>query len=195
MMTSNKTLITVSLLIALLVSSCEKAFIIMSGDKPTIEIVDGKAHVNGILGKTFFRILEKFVEDNPDITTLVLEDVPGSANDEWNVRSCLLIYENGLHTELKSYSEIASGGVDLFVSGNSRTIEEGAKIGVHSWSDGKKEGSEYPRDSEEHDIFLDLFEQIGMDTAFYWFTLEAAPADGIHWMTQEEIDEYGLEKP
>jgi beta-lactamase class D len=100
-----------------------------------------------------------------------------------------------MNTELMSYSEIASGGVDLFISGNNRTLEEGAKIGVHSWKDGKKDGSEYPRNAEEHEIFLDFFEKIKIDTSFYWFTLRAASANDIHWMTKDEIKDYDLETP
>jgi len=177
-----------------LLSSCERTYILLSGEKPSIEIKGDKAYVNGVLGKVFYKKFKKFVEDNPSIKTLVLENVPGSANDEWNVKSCLLIYNEGISTELLSNSEIASGGVDLFISGNKRTIKEGARIGVHSWSDGKKDGSEYPRDSEEHEIFIDFFEKIGMDINFYWYTLEAAPADDIHWMTNDEIEFYKLEK-
>ena len=56
----------------------------------------------------------------------------------------------------------------------------------------KKDGSEYPRDSEEHKVFLDFFEVIEMDTAFYWYTLKASPGKSIHWMTWEEIEKYQL---
>ena len=63
-----------------------------------------------------------------------------------------------------------------------------------SWSDGDKEGYEYPRNSEEHNLFIDLFEQIGMDTVFYGFTLTAADADDVHSMSNEEIEFYNLKK-
>jgi hypothetical protein len=178
----------------LIITSCERTFILLSGEKPTIELKEDKAYINGVLGKRFYKKFEKFIAENPSVKTCVLEIVPGSANDEWNVKSCLLLYKSGMNTELKSYSEIASGGVDLFMSGNTRTIEEGARIGVHSWSDGKKEGIEYPRDSEQHKIFLDLFDKIDVDTAFYWYTLKAASANDIYWMTNEEIELYNLKR-
>jgi hypothetical protein len=180
--------------VTLLFISCEKTFIVLSGDKPNIELKNDKAYVNGILGKTFYKILVKFTDENPKVKDFVLENVPGSANDEWNVKSCLLIHKNGINTELLSTSEIASGGVDLFISGNSRVIADGAKIGVHSWREGKKEGIDFPRDSEKHDLFIDFFSTIEMDTAFYWYTLVAAPANDIHWMSASEIEKYQLEK-
>jgi hypothetical protein len=166
---------------------------IMAGEKPTIELKNGEAYINGVLGKPFHKRFEKFTKDNPTVKTIVFETVPGSANDDWNIKTCILLHKNGMNTELKAYSEIASGGVDLFISGHKRTVTEGAKIGVHSWSDGRKDGLEYPKDSEEHKIFLDFFEEIKMDTSFYWYTLRAAPAESIHWMTKEEVELYNLQ--
>ena len=99
------------------------------------------------MGKTFHKQFVKFIANNPDIKDVVLENVPGSINDEWNVKTCLLLHEKGMNTILLPTSEIASGGVDLFISGNKRMIANGAKIGVHSWQDGKKDGIEYPRTS------------------------------------------------
>jgi hypothetical protein len=144
------------------------------------------------LGKTAHKRFKKLLEEYPDVKTLILEDVPGSMNDEYNVQTCELLHFNGISTKAMSYSEVASGGVDLLISGTNRTVEDGAKIGVHSWSSGNTEGIDYPIDSPEHEIFLDLFEAIGIDTAFYWYTLRAAPADSIHWMTESEIDYYHI---
>ena len=181
-------------LLALLFLSCEKAITILLKEKPSIELKDDKAYVNGVLGKTFHKQFVKFIANNPDIKDVVLENVPGSINDEWNVKTCLLLHEKGMNTILLPTSEIASGGVDLFISGNKRMIANGAKIGVHSWQDGKKDGIEYPRDSEEHQLFIDFFNEIEVDTSFYWYTLIAAPAKGIHWMSKEEIEKYNLVK-
>ncbi len=177
-----------------ILSSCERAIIFISREKPTIEMKENKGYVNGILGKTFYRKLLVFTKEHPNIKNLVLENIPGSVNDEWNVKSCSLIHHNGMNTELLPHSIIASGGVDLFISGNKRTIAKGAKIGVHSWSDGKKEGKDYPRDSDQHDVFIEMFDLIEMDTSFYWYTLIAAPANDIHWMSDEEIERYKLSK-
>ena len=38
----------------------------------------------------------------------------------------------------------------------------------------------------------DYYEEMGITENFYWFALEAASADDIHWMTQEELTTYGL---
>lgn len=186
-------LIFTGILTLLCVTSCEKSMLLLSNEKAAEFRVEGQqAYVNGILGKTAHMRFKLFIEENPDVKTLILEHVPGSINDEYNVQTCELLHNEGINTKAMSYSEIASGGVDLLISGNERVIESGAKIGVHSWASGDKEGIDYPSDSPEHQLFYDLFERIGMDTSFYWFTLRAAPADSMHWMTEEEIDFYQL---
>lgn len=120
--------------------------------------------------------------------------IPDSANDEYNVKTCLEINRIRINTELLSHSVIESGGVALFISGNKRTIAKSSKIGVHAWKGLIKKANDYPRDHEEHKIFLDFFEEVKMDTAFYWFTIRAAHAKGMHYMIKEEIEIYRLIK-
>jgi len=156
----------------------------------TIELKENKAYVNGALGKIFYKKLKKTIEKNPNLETIVLLDIPGSVNDEWNLKSCLLIYEKGLNTELQKNSIVESGGTDLFVSGKKLIIADGAKIGVHSWDGGEKPATEYPKNHLEHKMFLDFYNKVEIDTSFYWFTLKAAPADGMYFMTKQEIEKY-----
>ena len=33
---------------------------------------------------------------------------------------------------------------------------------------------------------------MGIPADFYWFTLEAAPADDIHWMSRDEMETYAV---
>ncbi|MDG1477318.1 MAG: hypothetical protein P8Q14_09235 [Vicingaceae bacterium] len=160
-----------------------------------INVENNKAYVNGILGKKFYKRFVKSINENPQVKTIILEKIPGSINDEWNVQTCIFLHEKGLDTELLPHSIIESGGVDLFISGNKRTIATGSKIGVHSWADLKKDGIEYPKNSKEHDIFFDFFEKIDMDTSFYWYTLRSAQANGMHYMSNDEIKMYNLENP
>lgn len=187
---------TISLFILILFfSSCEVIFLSITKEKPTIELVgNNKAVVNGVLGKNFYKKFVRFIDENPNVETIILDQIPGSINDAWNVKACLFLHEKGLNTELLPNSIIASGGVDLFISGEHRAIADGAQIGVHSWRGLKKEALDYPRNDPEHDEFIEYFNTIEMDTSFYWFTLNAAPADSIHWMTEQEIEKFKLKK-
>ena len=99
---------------------------------------------------------------------------------------------NGLNTHLTASSEVASGGTDFFLAGVNRSMDEGAKIGVHSWSDGINEAKDYSRDAPEHEANRKYIEDMLGDDAFYWFTIYAAPAADIYYMTLDEVVQYGL---
>jgi hypothetical protein len=161
-----------------------------------LKIEDTKVFISGTLGsKTFNQILEMNAT-SPNVNTVVLTKITGSANDDVNVNTGRLIREAGYTTHLPSDGEIASGGVDLFTSGLKRTMETGGIIGVHSWC--CYEGitaDKLPKNSPGHSSQLAYFkEMLGKELGpeFYFFTLEASPFDGIHNMTEAEIDKYNL---
>lgn len=144
-----------------------------------------------INSKTYDQFIE-VVDANPSISTIVEEIVPGSLDDDTMIKLAYEVRRRGLNTRLLATSAIDSGGVDLFLAGVERTMQDGAHIGVHSWSDGFKDAVEYPRDAPEHEANRKYIEDMLGADAFYWFTIEAAPADDIYEMTNAEIVEFGL---
>ncbi|WP_371171698.1 alpha/beta hydrolase [Aliiroseovarius sp. 2305UL8-7] len=135
---------------------------------------------------------EEIYRDNPQITTLVELEVPGSLDDDTMIALAYRVRELGLNTYLRADSEIHSGGVDLFLAGVRRTIEPGAVIGVHSWSDGSRDAYDYLRSAPEHEQNRRYIEDMLGSDEFYWFTIYAAPADGIHIMSEREILRFEL---
>jgi len=135
---------------------------------------------------------EEALAQNPQITTVVLQQMQGSIDDEAVLTMGYRLRELGLATHLQSDSGIYSGAVDLFLAGARRTMVGGAEIGVHSWADGFGEGSAYPRGAWEHRANARYTADMLGDDAFYWFTLQAAPSSGIHILTGREIARYGL---
>ena len=151
-----------------------------------------KLFMQGEINSKTLDQFEAVYAENPGIKTLVELEVPGSLDDDTMIALAYRVRELGLNTHLTATSEIYSGGVDLFLAGVNRTMEPGAIIGVHSWSDGVKEAKEYPRSSPEHAQNRLYIERMLGDDAFYWFTIYAAPADDIYIMTEAEIRQYGL---
>jgi hypothetical protein len=151
-----------------------------------------KLMMQGDINSKTLAQFEDVIAENPNIKTLVELDVPGSLDDDTMIALAYRVRELGLNTHLTATSEIYSGGVDLFLAGVNRTMESGAKIGVHSWSDGSNEATDYPRDAPEHEQNRLYIERMLGDDAFYWFTIYAAPADDIYVMTDAEIRQYGL---
>ncbi|MDG2341169.1 MAG: alpha/beta hydrolase [Paracoccaceae bacterium] len=179
---------------ALMVSGCEMLAVTALNMIETTEFsVDGSdLLMNGEINSKTLDQFNAVIAENPNIETLIELDVPGSLDDDTMYQLAYRVRELGLNTHLRSESRIYSGGVDLFLAGVERTIEAGAELGVHSWSDGVDEAMDYPRDAPEHEANRKLIEDmLGVDD-FYWFTIKAAPADSIHVMTQDEISKFGL---
>lgn len=158
--------------------------------------LDGeKAYLNGDLGSGTYLQVEYLIKNHPEVKTIVFEQVPGSVNDEVNVQTGRLIRNAGFTTVLLSDSEIASGGVDLFMAGERRVVAYGGRIGVHSWGDPGTDikAAELPRDHEMHKHQIEYFSlMMPKGVEFYFYTLEAAEFDNIHWMSEEEIKEWGI---
>lgn len=166
----------------------------------TFEIVGTEAIVRGALGSHSFTQMEFLLENHPEVNTLVLADIRGSVNDEVNVETGRLVRNAGLSTHVPADGEIYSGGVDLFAAGVQRTVESGAILGVHAWCCGPNGESahELGQDDPVHATQLAYFSEMLGDTAgpsFYFFTLESAPFDGMHTMTDEELAEHLLTAP
>jgi len=164
----------------------------------TFRVTGELAIMRGVIGATTPSSVLELVFMNPGVRTIVLASVPGSIDDEANVRAGRYIRQLGIDTHVPADGEVASGGTDLFLAGNHRSAEPGALFGIHSWDGGPVAATDLPQDHEDHRLYLDYYEEMGIPGEFYWRTLSAAPAEGIHWMTEEELERFDFftdEKP
>lgn len=158
----------------------------------TFEVEDARLMMAGVITTQTPRAFRAVLAENPQIETVVLTQVFGSTDDEAMIDMGYFLRAQGLHTFIPGTGEVNSGGVDLFLAGVRRAIAPGALVGVHSWADGFGDGAAYPRDAPEHQLNRQyIADMLGSD-AFYWFTLQAAPSDGIHHMTRGEINRFGM---
>ena len=155
------------------------------------------AFVYGGTDSASYGVTKRFLDDNPQINRLVLKRMPGTVDADTNLRIARMIRQRGLSTHLERRSYIASGAVDLFLSGHERTMACGAKIGVHSWSyhsqnnigvfSPKNLGSDRRRGVQEK-----FLKDMGIDTRFYTFTRDAADADEIYILLPKDIARFKL---
>ncbi len=90
---------------------------------------------------------------------------------------------------------IASGGIDFFCAGVERVVEKGAQVGVRSWADDKVTNAALlPKDSTEHRKYIAYYGEMKMPDpeGFYFFTINAAVASDMYYMTMDELDQFGL---
>ena len=150
-------------------------------------------YMKGVICSTTLKDIKAAFDNAPEVTTLVMEDVPGSIDDVINLEASKEIRNRGINTYIPENGMVASGGTDMFLAGKLRDAHDTAKFGVHSWGgENDSVALDFPRDDEEHVKYLDYYREMEIPEEFYWYTLEAAPADDIHWMTNDELAIYDV---
>ena len=154
--------------------------------------VDDTLVLVGAIDGSTLATFKKAIAENPGTKTLVLQNIAGSVDDVANLKFAAYVRQLGLTTVVPADGLVASGGTDLFLAGAERIVEDGACIGVHSWSALTFVATELPRSDPEHQRYLNYYDEMGIPQDFYWFTLEAAPAESMHWMTPREMANYEM---
>lgn len=163
---------------------------------------DGKAIIlNGVINSSALKEFKALYKKYPSVKTLRIVNCDGSIDDRINLKLASFVHEKGLNTYLEDYGTIASGGTDLFLAGIKRTKGIDTRIGVHSWAGNGKKGKlvtakEFPIDDKNHQPYIEYYKTIGFTQKqaedFYFFTINAASAEDIHWMSEDEIRRYQL---
>lgn len=168
--------------------------VIASGESNLQIWVEGdKAFISGVLDATLPEKLSDVIRQSPNVQTLVLVDVPGSVDQDVTMNTARLIRRLGLNTHIARTGYVLSGGVDLFLGGVERTIGAGAGVGVHSWLDQLGVDPRQLKHSDPiHATYVNFYLEMGVPEDFYWFSLEAAPADRVYFMSPEEIYNYQI---
>lgn len=149
--------------------------------------------VNGVVSPGAIDAFKAAMAAHPDVKALELQCVPGSMDDDTNLALGRLVRAAGLTTAVAAGGLVSSGGTDLFLAGRRRWLSADACVGVHSWGDGETtSGADTARDDLAHQPYLDYYRAMGIDVAFYWFTLDVSGPEDVHWMTPAEIIRFGM---
>ncbi len=164
-------------------------FTVLSGDT-TIEM-------NGVIGSTSLNDFNTLFTAFPDINLITIKMCDGSEDDDTNLVLSARVHQLNISTHLMNDGLIASGGVDFFLAGVERTKGTNTQIGVHSWSDGGSvQATDFPVGHANHLPYINYYVSVGFTQQaaedFYYFTINAAPAEDIHWMTDIEIETYHI---
>ncbi|WP_439185380.1 hypothetical protein [Carboxylicivirga taeanensis] len=199
MLTDLTKLIVIVLGIVTITTACSKEedeFALLEKKKIFSVVDDQTILLNGVINSKSLNEFNELYEKNPGVKQVNIQQCDGSINDEVNLELSKRVHELGLSTHLMDNGLIASGGVDFFLAGLTRTAGKNTKIGVHAWADGGKTAKDFPKGHAYHQSYIDYYKAIGFSNKeaedFYYFTISAAPADKIHWMTTEEIVFYKL---
>ncbi len=170
-----------------------------SGIQGIFTVLEGNTiiEMNGVIGSSSLSDFNKLYAAFPNVNTINIKQCDGSEDDETNLQLSARVHKLNINTHLLDNGLIASGGVDFFLAGIERTRGTNTQIGVHSWSDGGSvQATDFPVGHENHLPYINYYISIGFTKQqaedFYYFTINAAPAEDIHWMTDEEIKTYNL---
>ena len=167
---------------------------LISGGSSQLVVTNNSAVLSGILGTKTYVQFQDLSLDHPSVNRIVFKSVAGSVNDAINMHTGRLIRQGQYTTVMNADGEAYSGGVDLYAAGITKEYQAGGKLGVHAWCcKGDKDAGELSQKDPAHGAQLTYFREIlgkELGPEFYFFTINAAPADDIHLMTQMEIDKY-----
>lgn len=187
-----------SLLVSTALAACSQAIetIEPAIDRyaPLFLTADGDtARIYGSIKTESPEVFPGFLSAHPETRLLAFVDMPGSSDDSAALEIARFIRASGLNTHMPSDARIESGAVMVFAAGVERTAECGARAGVHAWWDtAGYSAQEVPADHPGHAHFIEYYAQMGLPDTYYWFTVNAAPPDGMHTLTPPEMNEYGL---
>lgn len=135
----------------------------------------------------------------PNVNKIDIVQCGGSMDDEINLQLSSKVHQENIDIHLLDNGLIASGGVDFFLAGINRTKGTNTMIGVHSWGTSSEQATDFPVGHANHLPYIDYYVFVGFTQQqaedFYYFTINAASANEIYYMTDEEIEQYNLITP
>ncbi|NQY28558.1 MAG: alpha/beta hydrolase [Flavobacteriaceae bacterium] len=158
---------------------------------------DTTLEMNGVIGSSSLNDFNTLYTSFPTVTTINIKDCDGSMDDETNLQLSTRVHQLGINIHLLENGLIASGGVDFFLAGIQRTKGNNTRVGVHSWSDGNgTQATDFAIGHAYHLPYINYYISVGFTQQlaedFYYYTINAATADNIHWMTDAEISTYNI---
>ncbi|MBV7258231.1 alpha/beta hydrolase [Erythrobacter crassostreae] len=158
-------------------------------------VVDGKrAVVVGTTGPQSPQHFDAMMRDFPQLEVLELVDAGGTSHDIANLEVGRRIRAAGLTTHVPDGGSARSGGVELFLAGENRTMASGAQFAVHSWLDNYgREPADFAPDAPANRLYLDYYKEMGMSEEraqdFYAMT-NSVPHSSALWLRANEMENW-----
>ncbi len=167
----------------------------------TFNVVENIAYMQGIMDSTIPHLVRNLIKHHPAVETIVMQHVLGTIDFSATLEAGRLVREACLTTVVPYSGKIASGGVHFFFAGCKRIIENGGKLGIHTWETGvfDNEGnltqsnvaSEFSITNPVHTPYLEYQAEMGIAEELYWLMIDT-PIDEIYYLTNNEIEYFNI---
>ena len=125
----------------------------------------------------------------------VEEEIPETAAGARKIEDGVIVYYFHGNVRCKTCRAIEAYTAEAIHEGFEEEIASGRLIWkpVNVDEDGNEiAGSDVPRSDPRHQPFLSFYADMGIPEDFYWFTQSAAPPEGMHYMSEEEMRTYDV---
>lgn len=150
-----------------------------------------RAAVHGSTDHNSPAYFDAMLRDFPELEVLELIDAGGTSHDIANMEVGRRIREAGLRTHVPNGGSARSGGVELFLAGETRTMAPGAQFAVHSWLDNYgREPDDFAPDAPENRLYLDYYVEMGMSedrAANFYAMTNSVPHSGALWLRADDM--------
>jgi hypothetical protein len=140
--------------------------------------------VSGQLTLASTERLDRLLEENDGLTTLVLGEIAAESDATALLQKGLVVRGAGLSTEVAGGVALRGDPVYLFLAGVDRRLGGARTLVVTDWQTRVGPASLLPRDHPAHQERLDYVRRMLGAEDFYWYTLEAgegAPMSEADW--------------
>ncbi len=172
------------------------------GKQPiSFNVVENVAYMQGIMDSTIPLLVSNLIKNHPKVNTIVMKKVLGTIDFNATLEAGRLLRKACLTTVVPYMGKIASGGVHFFFAGCNRIIENGGKLGIHTWKHTIVDNSgvetrswvanEFSTTDPVHDIYLNYQLDMGIPEDFYW-TMIDVPFDDMRNLTVDELEIYNI---
>ena len=131
-----------------------------------------RLYLGGTLNLAGNERFETLIEENPGLTTLILEDIPGGADITASLQKGLRIRNIGLRTAIASGATVVGDGVYLFLAGVERTMGAGATLQLEDWALQGLRAGDMARDAPAHEERRRYVTDMLGDDALYWMMVD-----------------------
>ncbi|MGN3974285.1 alpha/beta hydrolase [Tsuneonella sp. SYSU-LHT278] len=150
---------------------------------------DGRAALVDATDGASVSAFQAMLRDHPGISVIEMVECPGTDDDSANLRLGRLIRARGIATHVPRGGSVRSGGVELFLAGSRRSIDDGAEFAVHAWrdTDGREPG-DYATDSPYNRAYVDYYREMGVaDPQGFYDMTNAVPNSQARWLTAQDM--------
>ncbi len=170
----------------------QTVFGVFEANETTNEIL-----IEGIITESTAGDLSALLIEYPDTRIILMGNVEGATTNEAAFEAARVVRSNEIDIHVVDNSIIIREAVDFMLGGLNRSKGENTQLGVGAWINDQGEmATDFPFGHEAHLPWINFYQEMGFQfqqaTDFYNFYIFAATSDETLFLTDNQINTFGL---